>query len=252
VAEWRESHGLNRPWPVRYAMWLRSCARGDFGTSVAYGMPVSKLIAPRIGRSAAVIFPSWIAAWILGAGLAFVGARRKSRSLESAMTVANMIPEVIVVSLLLWLAVTCGAALSGAWLPMLALTCVVAPLVFLHAYSALAAASDANFVRLAISRGIAPARLWKRFIFPAAANPLLSLLGPSLAAAVGSSLIIEAMTGWPGLGPWFLEAVQARDYEAVQAVVVVLAFFLTLTNFAADLILYRTDPRIRLPHDGAN
>jgi peptide/nickel transport system permease protein len=60
------------------------------------------------------------------------------------------------------------------------------------------------------------------------------------------------MTGWPGLGPWFLEAVQARDYEAVQAVILVLAFFLTLTNFAADLILYRIDPRIRLPHDGAN
>jgi peptide/nickel transport system permease protein len=178
--------------------------------------------------------------------MAFWAARRRDRFLEPLMSIAGMSPEVILVSLLLWIAVDIGASLSGAWLPILGLTCVIVPVVFLHAFGALTSARDAQFVRIANSRGISPRRLWMRFILPAASNPLVSLIGPSLATAVGSSLVIEAMTGWPGLGPLFLEAVQSHDYDVVQAVVVLLAIALTTTNLLASLLLYKIDPRIRL------
>lgn len=246
VAEWRIAKGLDKPWPERYALWCRSALHGEFGTSLAYGVPVMRLIAPRIGKSAALLIPSLLLGWALALGMAVWAAGRRDRMLEPVMSIASMSPEVILVSLLLWFAVWAGAPLTGAWLPMTGLICVVSPLVFLHAFSALTAAREANFVRIAGSRGVIKKRLWTRFILPAAANPLISLLGPSLAAAVGSSLVIEAMTGWPGLGPLFLEAVQARDYDVVQAVVVILATALTFTNLAADLLLYRLDPRIRL------
>jgi peptide/nickel transport system permease protein len=71
----------------------------------------------------------------------------------------------------------------------------------------------------------------------------------SLAAAIGSCFVVEVLTGWPGLGPMFLEAVQARDYPIVQTVVVLLALVLALSNLAADLLLFRLDPRIRMSHE---
>ncbi len=250
VAVWRKMHGLNRPWPERYGQWLASCATGKFGVSLSYGIPVGALVRPRIANSAAIIFPAWLLGWLFALTLALWATRRHDRALEPIMSVANMAPEVILVSVLTWIAVALGAPLTGAPLPMVALLIVVMPLVFLHAMSALAAAREANFVRLAESRGIASHRLWTKFMLPAAANPLLSLAGPSLAAAVGSSLVIEAATGWPGLGSLFLEAVQARDYEVVQSVVLLLAILLTFTNLVADLLLYRLDPRIRL-NDGS-
>lgn len=246
IAEWRAAKGLDKPWLERYAAWCASAVHGELGTSLAYGVPVTRLIAPRILKSAALLFPSLLVGWTLAVGLAALAARRRDRILEPVMSIASMSPDVIVVSLLLWLAVWAGAPLTGAWLPIAGLICVVVPLVFLHAFSALTNACDANFVRIARSRGVAPRRLWTRFILPAAANPLISLFGPSLATAVGSSLVVEATTGWPGLGPLFVEAVQARDYDVVQAVVVILAAALTFTNLAADLLLYRIDPRIRL------
>jgi len=246
VDQWRAAKGLDEPWPERYVLWCESALRGDFGTSLAYGVPVARLIAPRILKTALVLMPSLALGWALAFSLAAWAARRRDRILEPVMSVAGMSPEVILVSLLLWLAVWAGAPLAGAWLPIAGLTAIVVPLVFLHAFSALTTAREANFVRIARSRGVPRTRLWTRFILPAAANPLVSLLGPSLATAVGSSLVIEAMTGWPGLGPLFLEAVQARDYDVVQAVVVILAAALTFLNLAADLLLYRIDPRIRL------
>lgn len=249
IAKWREARGLNRPWAVRYGWWLASCARGEWGTSIAYDMPVTRLIAPRVSKTAAIVVPAWFAGWLMALAAAWRAARRKSRILEPAMTAANMLPEVIGASLLVWIAVLLRAPLGSAWIPSIALICAVFPLVFLHALGAFASARETNFVRLAASRMIPEARLWRKFIFPAAANPLISLIGPSLVAAVGSSLVIEAVTGWPGLGPLFLEAVQARDYELVQAVVVMLAACLTFTNLAADLLLYKTDPRIRLQDD---
>lgn len=246
VDQWRAAKGLDKPWPRRYLLWCRSALRGDLGTSLAYGVPVASLVAPRLSRTAALLVPSLFLGWSLAMGLAMWASSRRNQALEPIITVASMSPEVIVVSLLLWLAVWTGAPLTGAWLPMAGLICMVTPLVFLHAFSALTSAREANFVSIAESRGGPPKRLWTRFILPAAANPLVSLLGPSLATAVGSSLVIEAMTGWPGLGPLFLDAVQARDYEVVQAVVVMLAAALTSLNLAADLLLYRIDPRIRL------
>ena len=230
----------------RYSMWVRSALRGEMGTSLAYGVPVMMLIAPRISRTAAILLPSLLLGWTLGLAMALWAARRRDRLLEPTMSIAGMSPEVILISVLLWIAVYTGAPLTGAWLPITGLACIIVPLVFLHAFGTFLAARDAVFVRIAESRGVRPWRLWTRFVLPAASNPLISLLGPSLATAIGSSLVVEAMTGWPGLGPLFLEAVQARDYEVVQAVIVLMAVALTATNFVADLLLYWLDPRIRL------
>jgi peptide/nickel transport system permease protein len=247
----REARGLTQSWARRYWNWLESAAKGDLGVSLAYGIPVTTLIAPRMRNTAEVALLALGSAWLLGLGGALLANRTRfvPLVLEPGAAAATMVPDVAAVSLILWLAVWMGFSISGAWLPIAGLTFAIAPTVFLHASSELGHARRLDFVRIAQSRGISGARLWLRYTMPAAANPLISLAGLSVAAAIGSSFVVEVLTGFPGLGPLFLEAVQARDYPIVQAVLVLLAAVLILSNLAADLVLYRLDPRIRIPHD---
>jgi peptide/nickel transport system permease protein len=83
-------------------------------------------------------------------------------------------------------------------------------------------------------------------LLPVAANPLISLFGFSLGTLLSASLLIEVVMGWPGLGPLFLEAIMARDFALVLAVVMLSASFLVVGNLLADILLYRMDPRIRM------
>jgi peptide/nickel transport system permease protein len=77
-------------------------------------------------------------------------------------------------------------------------------------------------------------------------NPLVSLFGFSLGTLLSASLLVEVVMGWPGLGPLFLDAIVARDFALVLAVVMFSAAFLVSANLLADLLLYRLDPRIRM------
>jgi peptide/nickel transport system permease protein len=80
---------------------------------------------------------------------------------------------------------------------------------------------------------------------PVAANPAISLLGFSIAGLLSGSLVVEVATGWPGLGPLLLEATLARDLYLVIGGIMASAVFMVAGNFAADLLLMASDPRIR-------
>jgi peptide/nickel transport system permease protein len=85
-----------------------------------------------------------------------------------------------------------------------------------------------------------------RHALPAAANPLISLFGLSIAFLLSTSLVVEVILSWPGIGPMLLEAVLARDLFIVLGSVVFSTLFLVAGNFIADILLYAFDPRIRV------
>jgi peptide/nickel transport system permease protein len=82
-------------------------------------------------------------------------------------------------------------------------------------------------------------------VLPVAANPLISLFGVSLATLLSVSLLIEIIMSWPGLGPFFLEAIMARDVYVVIGTVLLSTVFLVAGNLIADGLLFAADPRIR-------
>jgi peptide/nickel transport system permease protein len=104
---------------------------------------------------------------------------------------------------------------------------------------------DSPFALAARAHGIPHRRRLFRHILPAAINPLVSLFGFSLGTLLSASLLVEVLVGWPGLGPLFLEAIMARDFALVLGVVMTSTALLIAGNLIADLVLYRTDPRIR-------
>ena len=266
----RVQYGLDRPLPVRYLRWLASVATGEFGYSLAYNMPVSKLLWARmqntllLGTTAMLI--GWALAVPLGIWAAFRPRSWVDRSSSAVSTLLLGTPELALAMLFMLGAAHFGILPTGGmtsshsqqtrWLaiadvvrhlvmPSVVLALASAPILLRHVRAAMLEAWNSPFVQAAKGHGVGNNRLLLRHALPVAANPLISLFGLSLAGLISGSFLIEVITGWPGLGPLFINAVFARDLHVVIAVVMLFSVLLVLANLAGDLLLYAADPRVR-------
>ena len=271
VAALRAQAGVNRPLPIRYAVWIAAAARGDFGYSLAYHRPVASLLRERIPATLLLTGAATLMAWLIAVPLGIRSAARSGAWEDRAATVAVSlvlaVPDLVLAIALLLLAVQTGWLPAGgsisrgyaemgliqqlrnvAWhmvLPVTVLVAGSAPVLIRHVRASMLEVMDAPFALSARAQGIPRRRLLYRHLLPAALNPLISLFGFSVGTLLSSSLLVEVVTGWPGLGPLFLDSVMARDFPVVLAVVMLSAVFLLAGNLAADVLLYRVDPRIR-------
>lgn len=263
LAGLRAQYGLDQPLPVRYFRWIKSLAAGDFGYSLAYNMPVAKLIWERLGNTlllgAAAMVLAWVVALPCGIWGAYKAHRWHDRILVASSTLLLGTPELALALLFILVAAHFGnvgmgfekgrfgvaSALRGLRIPAVVLALAAFPILFRHIRSAMAEAWRSPFLQAARGHGIGNMRLLLRHALPAAANPLISLFGLSLAGVVSASFLVEVITGWPGIGPLFLEAIYSRDFHVVMAVVMLFSLFLIIANLIADLLLYAADPRVR-------
>ena len=103
----------------------------------------------------------------------------------------------------------------------------------------------APFVQAARARGVPTRRLLFRDVLRAAASPLISLLGLSIAGLLSTSLVIETIMSWPGLGPLLLDAIASRDIHVVLGALLCSTLLLLAGNLLADGLLFLADPRLR-------
>jgi peptide/nickel transport system permease protein len=267
----RARHGLDRPLPERYARWAASLARGELGYSFAYGSPVAPLLWPRVrntllltGTATALAWALAIPIWVWWAAARGAFARR---GLAVLMAVLLALPDILLALALLLLAVRTGWFPTGGMtsvgheqmsaaarlrdvmahlvLPAAALVLCVLPGLTRHVRASVGSALHAPFVQAARGHGIPEWRVLFRHALPAAANPLISLFGLSLATLLSMSLLVEIVMSWPGLGPLLLEAILARDFHLVLGLVLASTALLLAGNAVADLLLLAADPRIR-------
>ena len=266
----RVQYGLDRPLPVRYLRWFTSFVSGEFGYSLAYNMPVNKLLWIRTRNTLLLGATAMLVGWALALPLGIVAAYRPQswvdRSSSAASTLLLGTPELALGMLFMLGAAHFGILPTGGmtslnsgqprWLaaadvtrhlilPSLVLALAAAPLLLRHVRAAMLEAWNSPPIQAARGHGIGNGRLLLRHALPAAANPLISLFGLSLAGVVSGSFLIEVITGWPGLGPIFINAVFARDLHVVLAVVMLFSVLLVFASLASDVLLYAVDPRVR-------
>lgn len=248
----RQQYGLNQSLPRKYVHWLRSVAEGSLGVSFAYNLPVSTLLWPRARKTLQITVTSLLLSWMIALPLGVWSAAEPGGWLDRAAGFATSVllalPDLVLACLALFVAVRAGWFRSAdATLPVTILVLAALPTLLRHVRAAVLEVAGQPFVRAARSHGIAGAQLWFRCLLPAAANPLASLFGLSIAGLISSSLLVETILGWPGMGPLFLEAIQARDFYLVIGPVMLSAVFLLAGVLIGDLLLYAVDPRIRIP-----
>lgn len=272
IAQLRQQYGMDRPLPVRYFYWLESATKGEWGISFAYNTAVAPLIWSRARNTLLLTGTAMVLSWAIALVLGVLSADRRYRWLDHAsniLTSTLMITTDLLLALaLLWLGVhvrwlhtggisSPGSDSFGTWHrvkdftshlagPVLVLVSGSLPVLFRHTRSAVADALDTPYIRSVRAHGIPQSRILFRHALPAAAGPLVSLFGLSLASLLSASLLIEVVMSWPGLGPLLLEAILARDFYVVIGSVMLSAVLLVGGILISDILLLVVDPRIRM------
>jgi peptide/nickel transport system permease protein len=272
VAALRRAEGIDRPFLIRYAQWLRAAAHGDLGRSIAYRSPIAPLVARRAVNSLALVAAALIVTWTIVLPLGVWTAAR-DRSADGRVVAAGATALIAVPDLLIAMALVVVAARSGllptgglrtagaadadglaafvdrlrhSVLPVLALTLIAAPPLLRHVRASMLDALRAPYVLAAAARGIPYRRRLWRLALRAAANPLVSLFGLSFAALFSASMMVEVVMSWPGLGPLLLDAVRTRDEQLIVAGVMLATVLLIVGNGCADVLLRSIDPRVSM------
>src|SRR5260370_20336400 len=232
VAALRVEYGLDQPLPVRYARWLRSVSRGELGFSFAYNRPVWPLLRPRVGNTLILTMTALVCSWLIaipvGVWMASRAGRWSDRISGMGSTFLLATPDVLVGLALLALALRTGwfpaggmhtpaSAEMGIWgrakeltvhliLPVCALIAGIVPVFVRHVRSAMLDVLYSSFITAARGHVVPRSRLLFSHALPAAANPLISLFGISVAVLLSGSLLVAVIIIWPGVGPMLLQA----------------------------------------------
>jgi oligopeptide transport system permease protein len=254
------AYNLDEPLPQQFVRYLGGLLRGDLGPSYSYrDYTVSELIRQSFPVSLQLGLFAMVLATAVGVSIGTVAALRQNTALDKvvmgfAMTGIS-IPVFVVAPLLVllfavklqWLPAswTGGQGATRMLLPVIALALPQIAYVARLTRASMIDVLSSDFVRTARSQGLGTAAIVRYHALKPAMLPVLSYMGPAIAAILTGSVIVEEVFGIPGLGQLFVRASLNRDYTLVLGAVIVYASLIVLLNLVVDLLYGVIDPRIR-------
>ncbi len=262
VEEIRRNLGLDRPLVVQYFGYIGNVVQGDLGDSFAYRSPVFEIILSALPRTLQLGVVSFIFATVTGVAIGVGSALRAGRSFDlfgkGVALLGQSVPS-------FWLGIVLVAtfAVNLRWLPAFGSDSwkhIVLPAIALGAFPL---ASIARLTRSAVieilgkdftlfqrSKGVHPVVLLLH-IMRNASLPIVTLAGIQLGALLSSTVVIETLFAWPGVGTLAIQGINSRDYNIVQGVVLVNTAVFVVLLFLVDLSYGLLDPRVRSVRKGA-
>ncbi|MDO4529730.1 MAG: ABC transporter permease [Lachnospiraceae bacterium] len=267
IAALREQMGLDKPVLIRYFLWLGNAFRGNFGESLQYtGVSVNSLIAARLGNSALLSLISFIMVIVFSIPIGIFSAKRKSTVGKVAMSTVTQFTMGIP-SFFLGVIITYIFSLALRWFvigqytqPSTNLPKAIAYLVFpaiaislpkiamtvKFLATSIRSELHKDYVRTAYAKGCTRNGVLYRHALKNSMVPVITFLGVIVAEIVAGSIVVEQVFSVPGIGTLLLTAIANRDFPVVEAVVLLIAFFIIVINFAVDMIYMAVDPRVKL------
>ena len=257
-ADLEKKYGLDQSIPVQYLSFLKNAVRGDLGISMKYqGRTVNEIIADGFPATLAVGSFALIWALLIGISAGVIGAVRQNTAWDyGAMGFAMLgisIPSFVLGPLLvLVFALTFfwfPPAGWGTWrhlvLPGVALGTVYAAYVARLTRGGLLEIVRQDFVRTARAKGLSERIVIWRHVLKGGLLPVVSFLGPMIAALFTGSVVVEKIFATPGTGSYFVDSALNRDLTLTMGMVVFYSAFLLLANLAVDIAYGFLDPRVR-------
>ncbi len=266
VAALRAKLGLDRPVPVRYWNWLTDFLRGEFGTSYNYNLPVREMLSEKLGITALLTLFSFVLTVGLSLPLGILAGSVRSRWLDALVTAVDQV--VMSVPAFFLGVLTCalfgvilrlftpgqfvsytqdwGGCLRYLFFPALSIAIPRVAMTVKMLRGSIQKELSQDYVRTAQSRGNGHWAILGRHVLKNALMPVITFLAVSAAEIMTGSIIIEQVFTVPGVGRLLLASISNRDFPVVQAIVVLMAAWIVLVNFIADLLYQIVDPRVRL------
>ena len=261
----REQLGLNRPVVVRYFDWVGDALQGDLGWSARVGQEVSELIAKRLEVSVELAILAMLITLAIGIPLGLLAGARPNAGLDYGGTTLAVlgaaIPNFWLALMLIllfsvqfrWFPAVGFTSflddpvqnLRSVALPAFAVGVTQAAILARQTRAALVDVLRQDYVRTAYAKGLRERSVIVRHAFRNALIPVVTVMGIQVSTIVGGFVIIESVFNLPGVGKLLVDSVFNRELQTVQAIGVMLAGAVALTNLAVDVSYAFLDPRIR-------
>ena len=250
--------GLDRPVIEQYIRYLGNILRGDLGKSYYYNLPVVRLVGQRLPFTARVALPTVIFACCLCIPLGVTAGSNRGKPVDfaamffallgqSMSTVWLALFNVFFFSVWLGLLPTLGA---DSWkhyiLPILTLGYPMAAEITRVTRSGMIDTLGQDYITATLAKGVSRRAVNWKYALRNAMIPVATLLGMSLAGSLSGSVVVEVVYGFPGMGQLLVTAVNNRDYNMVQSLLLISAFMFTIINLIVDIINSFVDPRLKL------
>lgn len=261
----RRELGTDRPLYVQYGTWVWGLVRGDLGTSLFYRTPILKELGPRIPSTLELAFLAVLGSFVLAVPLGVLSAVKQD-SLLDYVTRLFTFTGISIPIFVTGLTVIYTLVRVFGWFPPLGYTFLwedpwtnlqqmIFPVLALAFFelnftarvtrSATLEVLREDYIRTARAKGLRESRVVLLHALRNAFLPIITVSGWSLARLLGGTIIIERIFLVPGMGTLLLDAITARDYTLVQAIVLVYAVVVLVVNLVVDILCAWLNPRIR-------
>lgn len=261
----REAMGLNDPIPVQFARWVVQLARGDLGTSLISNQPVTQLIEARIGPTISIAVLTILMSVVIAVPMGVLAAWRHKKWVDyvvMSFSVLGFSVPVFVIGYLVillfsirlgWFPVQgftpinegLGPFLHRAFLPALTLTTIYVALIARMTRANMLEVLGEDYIRTARAKGAPERTVLFHHALRNAAVPILTVIGTGFALLISGVVVTESVFNIPGIGRLTVDAVLARDYPVIQAMILLTSAIYVLVNLLIDLSYTLFDPRIR-------
>ena len=267
IAALRETLGFNDPLPVQYLHWIGGLFRGDWGTSFFMEGTMLEIIGSHVIPTLQQTLVAVGFATLVGVPLGMIAAVRhgslSDRIISAFSSVGISLPSflmglclVLLISVKLrWLPSSGYKSIADfGWLthirymllPGIALGFIEMGLIIRMTRSSMLEILNADYMRMAKAKGVSRRKMFFRHALMNAMIGILTVVGLSFISCLGGATVTETIFNIPGLGKLTLNAVMRRDYEVVQAVVLLVSLMNVLCTLILDLLYALIDPSVRL------
>jgi oligopeptide transport system permease protein len=254
-----DSYGLNDPLHVQYFRYLKKIARGDLGVSfkrldssvnslIAHGFPVSA----KVGSVAVAV------SLAAGVALGIVSAIRRGKLSDmAAMTFATVgvsVPVFVIAVILLYIFAYFLRILPTygllTWkhyvLPVACLSFTPVAYITRQTRSSMLEVMQQDYIRTARAKGVSEAGIIFGHALRNACIPVVTYLGPLIAALLTGTFVVERLFAIPGIGRDYTTSIGDRDYSVILGMTVFFGIFVILCNILVDIVHVAIDPRVKL------
>lgn len=254
-----KKYGLDKPLFVQYTTYLGNVVRGDLGPSIYYeGRTVNEIIANSFPVSAKLGAASVLFALIGGLLMGIISALKQGKWQDKVTiliaTLGVTVPSFVMATFFIYY-----FAVKLGWFPAIGLdglSSYVLPSIALGGYSmafiarlsrsSLIETLRQDYIRVAKAKGLSGRAVIFKHALKNSIIPVVTYIGPLIAAVLTGSFVVEALFGIPGLGREFVNTISNRDYTVIQGVTIFYGTFLIGCNLIVDIIYGFIDPRIKL------
>lgn len=261
----REAMGLNEPILTQYFTWMGKIFQGDLGVSLISGVPVLDMVSQRVGPTISIAILTILIAVSVAIPMGVIAAWRHRSWIDylvmSFSVLGFSVPVFLVGYILLlifsvnlgWLPVQgfkpisagLGGFLERAILPALTLASIYIALIARMTRAAMLDVLGEDYIRTARAKGVSDQRLLFVHALKNAAVPVVTIVGTGFALLISGVVVTESIFNIPGVGRLTVDAVLARDYPVIQAMILLTSALYVFINLLIDLSYTLFDPRIR-------